>query len=121
MPQHDGYWFVGSLRALPPDRGGALPVVAITAHGATHGPDRTLPAGFQAHLRKPVDPWELCRVVAAMTRKRAEPIPPCSWLPRGVGGPASSSLVAASHLDPSHRRGVLTARSRSRAQALVQD
>jgi hypothetical protein len=28
-----------------------------------------LPAGFQAHLRKPVDPWELCRVVAAMTRK----------------------------------------------------
>jgi len=69
MPQYDGYWFVGSLRALPPDRGGALPVIAITAHGATHGPDRTLPAGFQAHLRKPVDPWELCRVVAAMTRK----------------------------------------------------
>ena len=69
MPQHDGYWFVGSLRALPPDRGGALPVIAITAHGTTHGPDRTLPAGFQAHLRKPVDPWELCRVVASMTRK----------------------------------------------------
>jgi CheY-like chemotaxis protein len=69
MPLHDGYWFVGSLRALPPDRGGALPVIAITAHGATHGPDRTLPAGFQAHLRKPVDPWELCRVVASMTRK----------------------------------------------------
>jgi hypothetical protein len=44
-------------------------VIAITAHGATHGPDRTLPAGFQAHIRKPVDPWELCRVVVAMTRK----------------------------------------------------
>jgi CheY-like chemotaxis protein len=69
MPQHDGYWFVGTLRALPRERGGELPVIAITAHGATHGPDRTLPAGFQAHLRKPVDPWELCRVVAAMTRK----------------------------------------------------
>jgi len=69
MPQHDGYWFVSALRALPIERGGGLPVIAITAHGATHGPDRTLPAGFQAHLRKPVDPWELCRVVAAMTRK----------------------------------------------------
>ena len=69
MPQHDGYWFVSSLRALPAERGGGLPVIAITAHGATHGPDRTLPAGFQAHIRKPVDPWELCRVVSAMTRK----------------------------------------------------
>jgi CheY-like chemotaxis protein len=69
MPQRDGYWFIGSLRARPADRGGSVPVIAVTAHGATHGPDRTLPAGFQAHIRKPVDPWELCRVVAAMTRK----------------------------------------------------
>jgi CheY-like chemotaxis protein len=69
MPEHDGYWFVRSLRALSPEGGSGLPVIAITAHGAAHGPDRTLPAGFQAHIRKPVDPWELCRVVAAMTRK----------------------------------------------------
>ena len=69
MPQQDGYWFVANLRRLPPERGAQLPVIAITAHGTTHGPDRTLPAGFQAHIRKPVDPWELCRVVAAMTRK----------------------------------------------------
>ena len=69
MPNQDGYWFVRALRERPTEAGGALPVIAITAHGATHGPDRTLPAGFQAHLRKPVDPWELCRVVAAMTRK----------------------------------------------------
>ncbi len=68
MPQHDGYWFVRSLRTLPPEAGGRLPVIAVTAHGATHGPDRTLPAGFQSHLRKPVDPWELCRVVASMMR-----------------------------------------------------
>jgi CheY-like chemotaxis protein len=69
MPVHDGYWFVRSLRAQPLEAGGGLPVIAITAHGATHGPERTLPAGFQAHVRKPVDPWELCRVVASMIRK----------------------------------------------------
>jgi CheY-like chemotaxis protein len=69
MPVHDGYWFVRSLRELPPHQGGNLPVVAITAHGALHGPDRTLPAGFQAHIRKPIDPWELCRVVASLTRR----------------------------------------------------
>ena len=69
MPHHDGYWFVRSLRALPPEGGATLPVIAITAHGATHGPDRTLASGFQAHVRKPVDPWDLCRVIASMTRK----------------------------------------------------
>jgi CheY-like chemotaxis protein len=69
MPYHDGYWFIRSLRQREPEAGGTVPVIAITAHGATHGPDRTLSAGFQAHIRKPVDPWELCRVVAAMARK----------------------------------------------------
>jgi CheY-like chemotaxis protein len=69
MPDQDGFWFVRSLRARERWAGGALPVIAITPHGATHGPDRTLPAGFQAHIRKPVDPWELCRIVVAMARK----------------------------------------------------
>lgn len=69
MPTHDGFWLIGEIRALPSDRGGAIPAVAITAHGETHGPDRTLAAGFQAHLSKPLDPWELCRVLATLTRK----------------------------------------------------
>ena len=30
---------------------------------------RTLGAGFDAHLHKPVDPWELCRVIAALARR----------------------------------------------------
>jgi CheY-like chemotaxis protein len=69
MPHHDGYWFVQSLRGLPAAEGGALPVVAITAYGQVHGPDRTLPAGFQAHVRKPIDPWELCSILVGLTRR----------------------------------------------------
>ena len=69
MPRKDGYWLIEQMRALPADRGGSIPAVAITAHGYTHGPDRTLPAGFKSHLRKPVDPWELCRVLASVARK----------------------------------------------------
>ena len=66
MPQHDGYWLIGQVRALPLDRGGALPAVAVTALGHPHDADRTLSAGFQAHLRKPVDPWELARTIAGL-------------------------------------------------------
>lgn len=69
MPNEDGYWLIGQLRALQPDRGGAIPAIALTAHGHLHGPDRTLEAGFQAHLRKPIDPWDLCRTIAGVVRK----------------------------------------------------
>jgi CheY-like chemotaxis protein len=69
MPEHDGYWFLRALRARPPDKGGAIPVLAVTAHGYLHGPDRTLPAGFDAHIRKPIDPWEMCRVLAGLARR----------------------------------------------------
>jgi CheY-like chemotaxis protein len=70
MPQHDGYWLIGQVRALPLDRGGALPAVAVTALGHPHDADRTLSAGFQAHLRKPVDPWELARTIAGLAGRK---------------------------------------------------
>jgi len=69
MPEHDGYWFLRELRALPADKGRAIPVLAVTAHGSLHGPDRTLPAGFNGHVRKPIDPWEMVRVLAGLLRR----------------------------------------------------
>lgn len=69
MPGGDGYWLVRQLRARAGGDAREIPVVAITAYGETHGPDRTLAAGFAAHLRKPLDPWELCRIVAALGRR----------------------------------------------------
>jgi CheY-like chemotaxis protein len=69
MPERDGYWLLESVRARPLQRGRAIPAVAITAHSQSHGPDRTLGAGFQGHLGKPIDPWEMCRVIASLARK----------------------------------------------------
>jgi len=66
MPERDGYWLLQQLRAAGNH---PIPVVAITAHGALHGPDRTLLAGFDAHIRKPIDPWELSGILAALTRR----------------------------------------------------
>ena len=69
MPTHDGYWLSNAIRQLPEGRGATLPIVAITAHGEQHGPERTLGAGFQGHLRKPLDPWELCRSLSSLARR----------------------------------------------------
>lgn len=68
MPGRDGFWLLAELRARQGD-GRPVPVVAVTGQG---GPalSRFDTAGFADVLRKPVDPWELCRVVELQARRR---------------------------------------------------
>jgi signal transduction histidine kinase/ActR/RegA family two-component response regulator len=66
MPGEDGYSFIRRLRALPAEEGGMTPAAALTAYG---GPDdrlRTIAAGYQQHVTKPVMPEQLAAVVAAL-------------------------------------------------------
>ena len=69
MPHENGYWLIREMRALAAIKGHRVPAIAITGHAADHGPERTLGAGFDAHMHKPVDPWELCRVIASLVRR----------------------------------------------------
>lgn len=69
MPHENGYWLIREMRGLEGVRGHRIPAIAITGHADVHGPDRTLEAGFDAHLTKPVDPWDLCRVLATLVRR----------------------------------------------------
>ena len=62
MVGEDGYWLIGRLRQ--PGMLPTVPVIAATAYGREHSRTRVLDAGFTEHLQKPVDPEELCRVVA---------------------------------------------------------
>ena len=64
MTGEDGYWLIGRLRQLAPEMLPPVPVIAATAYGREHSRTRTLAAGFTEHLQKPVDPEDLCRVVA---------------------------------------------------------
>lgn len=68
MEVHDGYWFLSALRGQA--AGAALPVIAITGYDDVHPAERTLSAGFSAHVRKPIDPWELARLVGTLARRR---------------------------------------------------
>ena len=68
MEHHDGYWFLAALRKQP---GGAdVPVIAVTGYDEVNRAERTLAAGFNGHVRKPIDPWELARLVGALARPR---------------------------------------------------
>jgi PAS domain S-box-containing protein len=66
MPEEDGYTLLQRVRALPAERGGTIPAVALTAYARIEDRMRALVAGFQLHLSKPVDPAELVAVVASL-------------------------------------------------------
>ncbi len=66
MPDEDGFALVRRLRALPPERGGERPIIALSAYVATSDRVRALAAGFNRYLHKPVDFDELVRAIDAV-------------------------------------------------------
>ena len=66
MPDHDGYWLIRTVRALPTERETSIPAIALTAYAALRDRREALAAGYDRHVAKPVDPGELCAVVAAV-------------------------------------------------------
>jgi signal transduction histidine kinase len=66
MPGEDGYGFIRRVRALDRSRGGRTPAIALTAYGRMEDRVRTLSAGYQMHVPKPVDPAELATIIASL-------------------------------------------------------
>jgi CheY-like chemotaxis protein len=66
MPGEDGYWLIDQVRALPAERGGATPAIALTAQTDPEHSARVLRAGFQIHVAKPVGVLELVGIVAGL-------------------------------------------------------
>src|SRR5687768_14062686 len=64
MPGEDGRWLMRQVRALPQTAGGDTPIVAVTA-SRTRAEDVT---AFQAWLRKPQEPPQICRRVFELLR-----------------------------------------------------
>lgn len=70
MPDMDGYMLMRQIRALPPDKGGQIPAIALTAYAGEFNQKQALEAGFQQHLAKPVDPEALINAIATIIKHR---------------------------------------------------
>lgn len=55
MPGMDGYTLIRQVRAMPPEQGGEIPAIALTAYAAKSDCQQALEAGYQKHLAKPID------------------------------------------------------------------
>lgn len=73
MPGKGGYWLIGQVRALPPERGGVTPAAALTAFTGPKHRASVLRAGFQLHVEKPIGLHALIQAVAMLALKERAP------------------------------------------------
>ncbi|MEH2285522.1 MAG: PAS domain S-box protein [Nostoc sp.] len=64
MPEVDGCMFMRQLRMLPPEQGGQIRAIALTAYAGEMNAQQVLTAGFDKHIAKPVEPAELIDAIA---------------------------------------------------------
>jgi PAS domain S-box-containing protein len=64
MPGEDGFELIRKVRRLPPELGGKIPAVALTAYARAEDRLRVLRSGYQMHVAKPVELAELAAIVA---------------------------------------------------------
>jgi ATP-binding cassette, subfamily B, bacterial len=73
MPDEDGYTFIRKLRQMEADRRIALtqrvPAIALSGYADSEDRTRSLLAGFQMHLAKPVPLDELVAALAGLARR----------------------------------------------------
>ncbi|HUG37391.1 MAG TPA: response regulator [Candidatus Limnocylindrales bacterium] len=69
MPEKDGCWLIGRVRALPPEEGGLTPAACLTGRTEPEARARVLQAGFQYHIPKPIRMDRLVGVVGILALK----------------------------------------------------
>jgi len=72
MPGEDGYDLIRKVRALPAERGGRTPAVALTAYAREEDRVEALRSGFQKHVSKPIEPGRLVTVVSGLMSESGE-------------------------------------------------
>ena len=71
MPDEDGLSLIRRVRARPDERTARLPAAALSAYVRTEDRAETAKAGFDTHLRKPIEPIELAAAIEALLMRRA--------------------------------------------------
>ena len=76
MPGLDGWGMMELIRSKPEMPAHATPAVALTAHATRADRERSIAAGFQEHLAKPVDVDVLLKTIARLAAESPQPRDP---------------------------------------------
>ncbi|MGJ3245527.1 MAG: hybrid sensor histidine kinase/response regulator [Elainellaceae cyanobacterium] len=68
MPEVDGYTLIQLIRALPPEKGGKIPAIALTAYAGEDDYQHAMTSGYQQHVAKPFDSDQLFQAVLTLAK-----------------------------------------------------
>jgi CheY-like chemotaxis protein len=66
MPDEDGYQLIRKLRALPVEKGGQTPAIALTGYASRKDRERALTAGYHQHMAKPIEQVDMIAAIASL-------------------------------------------------------
>ena len=69
MPEMDGLEATKTIRDLPRADAGTIPIIALTANAFDEDVQRSMQAGLNAHLSKPVEPGQLFETLESLIRE----------------------------------------------------
>ncbi|MBD2035687.1 PAS domain S-box protein [Leptolyngbya sp. FACHB-321] len=73
MPLTDGYMLLRQIRTLPPEQGGQVLAIALTAYAGDVNYQQAMAAGFQEHLSKPVESDTLVATIVRLMQSKQQP------------------------------------------------
>ncbi len=98
MPEMDGFAATAAIRAMADRRG--LPIIAMTAHAMSGDAEKSLAAGMDGHVTKPVDPDRFfSALIGCLRGNRGEGAPPVS-LPQGGAAGKQAGVTRVSSDSP---------------------
>jgi two-component system CheB/CheR fusion protein len=65
MPEIDGYQFIQQVKKIPELE--SVPAIAMTGFGMARDVEMAMSVGYSAHLVKPIDISQLCRLIEELT------------------------------------------------------
>lgn len=71
MPLMDGYELMRKVKEMESARKNIFPAVALTAYARDEDRERSLAAGYQIHLPKPVEPSDLIKAIAQLAGRQS--------------------------------------------------
>jgi CheY-like chemotaxis protein len=84
MPDMDGYQTTACIRSDPRFSIEKLPIIAITAHALAGDREKSLQAGLNDHVTKPIDETQLVNVLIRWVKPRQRSEPAAAALPVSV-------------------------------------
>ena len=67
MPDEDGYSLLLRIRQLPPEGGGTIPAIALSAFTTAESKQKAFESGFQIYSTKPFEPDRLVADILQLT------------------------------------------------------